>query len=154
MHSSRGGSPRALAAPFVLTVSSVALGMTALACRETPPPNQPNPGAATAASASTSTAPPSPITTTVAPPFSGRRLVSPTRSGNSKPIFVDGKSHCWVEGIHLGDKAPVDCPSEIDVAAWANACSDKLVFETAPDHCQCEVFGNPPYVGTVPCPKR
>jgi hypothetical protein len=78
------------------------------------------------------------------------KIVNPLDPATHNPILVDAKGSCHVDGPH---ETAVPCPAELRDPEYANKCADRLVIQRGPTQCQCEVFGDPPYVGQVPCPK-
>lgn len=127
---------KALAAPFVVTVSSAfALPLGCADKAATPPAETP---------------------TTAKPRDDGppKRLVNPVHGkAPFPPVHVrkDGTCH---PGYGPEENETIPCPAGLDHPDYAAKCADQLVMESPPGHCQCEFFANPPYVGVVPCPKH
>lgn len=146
--------PKKLAAPFVVTVSSVGLGVAAAACHDaTAPSNDPRTAPSSAASVTPPTSDVDPVTGRPATSFSfpkPEKIANPIDPKTGEPVTVDAKGSCWVRDKKL-EKVTIPCPPELDAKAWATKCADRLVQQRG-ETCQCEVFANPPYVGEVPCP--
>ena len=143
MRSSSRARGQSLAAPFVVTVSSLSLGASGTACGPAAPPTVNEPRAEATSAPATGR--------------SGgfvRRVANEHDPSGQKPVFVAKDASCYVEGAKIGERAPIACPDGVDVQAWAASCADQLVFEESTDRCRCEIFGNPPYIGTVPCPRH
>lgn len=114
------------------------LGAAVVACAESKPPADHSNDAVTGRPANTFSFPPV------------EKIASPTDPASNLAIMVGASGACYVDTTP-SKKTPLPCPPGIAVTEWSHACADRLVVFRG-DVCQCEVFGDPPYIGRVPCP--